>query len=50
MTMTAYATALLALDLVDFWLLMAMHPDLAEIIEPGTRRRALGTNDGANHA
>ena len=37
---TTQVTRLLVLDLVDFRLLMARHPDLAETIDAEARRRA----------
>src|SRR3984893_6746890 len=39
--MTTRVSRLLVLDLVDFRLLMARHPDLAETIDPEAKRRAL---------
>ena len=38
---TTKVTRLLVLDLVDFRLLMARHPDLAETIDAEAKRRAL---------
>ena len=38
---TTKVTRLLVLDLVDFRLLMARHPDLAETIDVEAKRRAL---------